>query len=309
MAKFAKASTQAASVMKRLQGSHLKSVGTVRNYEQRLTRIAAYLQEHRLGSLREMTPNSALDYLRQRSATVGQKTLDMERQALQSMMQHVTHQLAPGQRLEVIKSTASPRSKGQPGQPTLGRRLADQARAYSRAHMALIAARQAPHNALATEIAHASGLRAHELLSLRRTHHRAPDERPAHEMKFYGIRETTIGYTVHGKGGLTREVRIPIPLAKRLESTRLAEPRVVRDRDINYQQFYGIGGGQPWSKSVSAASKAALGWSTGAHGLRHTYAQERMATLQRHLPRKQALEVVSQEMGHFRPEITEVYLR
>jgi hypothetical protein len=34
-----------------------------------------------------------------------------------------------------------------------------------------------------------------------------------------------------------------------------------------------------------------------------------MATLQRHLTRKQALAVVSQEMGHFRPEITEVYLR
>lgn len=34
-----------------------------------------------------------------------------------------------------------------------------------------------------------------------------------------------------------------------------------------------------------------------------------MASLQRHLTRKQALEVVSQELSHFRPEITEVYLR
>lgn len=308
MAKFAKPAKQAASVMKRLQGTHIRSVGTVRNYEQRLERITAYLQENRLGSLREMTPAGALDYLRQRATVVGQKTLDMERQALQAMMQHVTNKLAPGQTLEVIKSTATAR-KGTAGQPTLGRRLADQARAYSREQMALIAARQAPHNALATEIAHAAGLRAHELLSLRRTHHQAPDERPAHKLKFSGIRETTISYTVHGKGGLTREVRIPIPLARRLETIRLSEPRTVKDRGINYQQFYGIGGGQPWSKSVSAASKAALGWSTGAHGLRHTYAQERMATLQRHLPRKEALEVVSQEMGHFRPEITEVYLR
>lgn len=308
MAKFAKPAKQAASVMKKLQGTHIRSVGTVRNYEERLERITAYLQENRLGSLREMTPAGAIDYLRQRATVVGQKTLDMERQALQAMMQHVTNKLAPGQTLEVIKSTATARKKTA-GQPTLGRRLADQARAYSREQMALIAARQAPHNALATEIAHAAGLRAHELLSLRRTHHQTPDERPAHGMKFSGIRETTISYTVHGKGGLTREVRIPIPLARRLETIRLSEPRTVKDREINYQQFYGIGGGQPWSKSVSAASKAALGWSTGAHGLRHTYAQERMATLQRHLPRKEALEVVSQEMGHFRPEITEVYLR
>ncbi|TBN45903.1 site-specific integrase [Pseudomonas sp. BGI-2] len=309
MAKFAKPATQAASVMKKLQGSHIRSVGTVRNYEDRLKQVTKYLQENRLGSLRDMTPTRALDYLRQRAGVVGQKTLDMERQALQVMMQQVTHQLPPGQTLEVIKSTAPTARKGKAGQPTLGRRLADQSRAYAREQMTLIATRQSPHNALATEIAHAAGLRAHELLGLRRTHHQAPDERPVHEMKFFGIRETTISYTVHGKGGLTREVRIPIPLARRLEATRLAEPRNVKDRNIDYQQFYGIGGGQPWSKSVSAASKAALGWSNGAHGLRHTYAQERMATLQRHLPRKQALEVVSQEMGHFRPEITEVYLR
>ncbi|WP_230982025.1 site-specific integrase [Pseudomonas sp. Bc-h] len=308
MAKFAKPTKQAASVMKKLQGTHIRSVGTVRNYEQRLIRITAYLQENRLGSLREMTPQRAVDYLQQRAGEVGQKTLDMERQALQAMMQYVTNQLAPGKTLEIIKSTATARL-GTKKQPTLGRRLADQARAYTRQQMILIATRQAPHNSLSTEIAYAAGLRAHELLGLRRTHLQVPDERPANEMKFSGIRETTISYTVHGKGGLIREVRVPIPLAQRLERTRLAEPRVVKDRGINYQQFYGIGGGQPWSKSVSAASKGVLGWSNGAHGLRHTYAQERMAALQRHLPRKQALEVVSQEMGHFRPEITEVYLR
>ncbi|POG00363.1 integrase [Pseudomonas putida] len=308
MAKFAKPSKQAASVMKKLQGTHIRSVGTVRNYEQRLVRITAYLQQHRLGSLREVTPDRAISYLQQRATTVGQKTLDMERQALQAMMQHVTLQLPLGRSLEVIKSSAAARTSTKK-HPTLGRRLANQTRAYNREQMTLIASRQAPHNSLATEIAYAAGLRAHELLSLQRTHRRVADERPAHRMKFAGIRETTISYTVHGKGGLVREVRIPIPLAQRLERTRLATPRVVKDRGINYQQFYAIGGGQPWSKSVSAASKEALGWSNGAHGLRHTYAQERMASLQRHLTRKQALEVVSQELGHFRAEITEVYLR
>ena len=60
---------------------------------------------------------------------------------------------------------------------------------------------------------------------------------------------------------------------------------------------------------VSAASERVLGWSTGAHGLRHSYAQERMAELQASLSRDAALTTVSQEMGHFRPEITETYLR
>jgi integrase len=309
MAKFAKPAKQAASVMKLLQGSHIKSVSTVRNYEQRLKQITVHLQEHRLGSLRDMTPARALDYLRQRAQVVGQKTLDMERQALQAMMQHVTHQLPLAQTLVVIKSTAPAARKGKAGQPTLGRRLAERSRSYTREQVTLIAARQSPHNALATEISNASGLRAHELLTLRRLHHQAPDVRPAHALKFSGIRENSIAYTVHGKGGLTREVRIPIQLAKRLEVTRLPEARCVTDRGVRYQQFYELGGGQPWSKSFGAASKAALGWSNGAHGLRHSYAQERLSTMQRHLTREEAKRVVSQELGHFRPEITEVYLR
>ena len=309
MAKFAKPATQAASVMKQLQGDRIKSVSTVRNYESRLKQITVYLQEQRLGSLRDMTPASALDYLRERAAVVGQKTLDMERQALQSMMQHVTHRLDTGKTLEVIRSTAPKSKTGKPGQPTLGRRLAEESRLYTRAQVALIVVRQSAHNALATEIAHAAGLRAHELLTLRRTHHQAPDERPAHALKFVGIRDETLGYTVYGKGGLTREVRIPIPLAKRLETTRLAEPIRTTDRGVHYQQHYGLGGGQPWSKSFGAASKAALGWSKGGHGLRHCYAQERFSTVQCYLPREEAKRVVSQELGHFRPEIIETYLR
>ncbi|MFT7318300.1 MAG: hypothetical protein ACI8WF_002750, partial [Pseudoalteromonas distincta] len=43
---------------------------------------------------------------------------------------------------------------------------------------------------------------------------------------------------------------------------------------------------------------------------RHSYAQERMIELNAlGFKYKTALETVSQEMGHFRPEITEVYLR
>ena len=107
-----------------------------------------------------------------------------------------------------------------------------------------------------------------------------------------------------------REVQIPRDLADRLEARRLDTPLRVTDRGINYQSHYDIGGGQRWSNSVSAAADRALGWSTGAHGLRHSYAQERMTELQNQgLTRDRALETVSQELGHFRPEITEVYLR
>ena len=56
MAVFRSPAKQAASVMRELQGSHLKSVGTVRNYEQCLTRVTEWTQTHKLSDgLRGLT--------------------------------------------------------------------------------------------------------------------------------------------------------------------------------------------------------------------------------------------------------------
>ena len=134
-----------------------------------------------------------------------------------------------------------------------------------------------------------------------------PHRRPASDSKFAG--RPGRDYTVVGKGGLVRVVRLPDHLAQRLEARRLDEPVRVTDRGIHYLSRYDVAGGTPWSVSFSGASKRALGWTTGAHGARHAYAQERMAELQRMLFCADALETVSQELGHFRPEITETYLR
>jgi integrase len=103
---------------------------------------------------------------------------------------------------------------------------------------------------------------------------------------------------------------LPKELAERLEERRLYEPKQVTDRGVHYEQRYDIGAGKQFTDSFSKASDRALDWSTGAHGLRHSYAQERMDELQSMgYDRDTALETVSQEMGHFRPDITEVYLR
>ena len=293
MVSFRSPASHAGHVMKSLQGDTLRSVGTVRNYEQALTRVAEWAQQERVeGGLKGMTPELAVSYLEQRGLDVGQKTLDMERQAVQCMMQNVTGTLAPGERLPIVKAET---------QQIL------EARAYTPLQAALIAAAQTPRHGLATELAYAAGLRAHELLTLRRGEERAADPRPALASKWQG--RNGVIYTVHGKGGLVREVLLPHALAERLEAVRLDAPLAITDRGIHYQSHYDIGGGQRWSNSVSAASERALGWSTGAHGLRHSYAQERMAELQASLSRDAALTTVSQEMGHFRPEITETYLR
>lgn len=156
--------------MKSLQGSTLHSVGTVRNYEQALTRVCEWVKDMRCcqGDLRQLTPSLALDYLAQHGETVGQKTLDMERQAIQAMMQHVTSTFEPGKTLPVIKSEHAQILRS---------------RAYTPEQVRLIAGAQQPTNALVTEIAHAAGLRAHELLTLLPREERAPDIRPTDPAK------------------------------------------------------------------------------------------------------------------------------
>lgn len=290
---LAAAQKQAANVMRTMQGTHLQSVGTVRNYEEALSRVAQYANSELSISLREITPTQAIQYLERRSEEVGQKTLDMERQAIQAMMHYTSKQLGIDERLERVKSEQEQILKS---------------RAYTPEQVQMISAAQQPQNALSTQIAHAAGLRGHELLTLRPLAERQPSDRPALGTKFQG--RDGERYTVHGKGGLVREVCIPRALADQLEARRLAEPRTVTDRGINYRQHYNIGAGKSWATSFSSAANRALGWSEGAHGVRHSYAQERMHELQNSgMTRSLALEVVSQEMGHFRPEITETYLR
>ena len=269
----------------------IHSRGTARAYQQALTGAAQWLKDkYHNQSLERMTAEQAIRYLQERALVVRQKTLDLDRQALQ-VLPHVG-------KLERIKS------------PLDRSPLETSGRAYTPVQVEMIAAAQSERHALATEIAYGAGLRGHELLTLRRA-----DKQPASTHREWSAerfegRPDTVRYTVDGKGGLVREVALPLQLSERLEERRWEKPKTVTDRGIRYTQHYDLGGGLAWSRSFSAASKRSLGWSTGGHGLRHRYAQERLDELQRagHAY-KGALETVSQEMGHFRPDITEVYLR
>ena len=267
------------------------SVRTVANYRDCLLQIARRIEPEGR-ELRDLTPETAVEYLRSRTADLGQKALDMHRQSLQAMLVHVSRRLPEGERLTVVRS-AKPRRKG--------------GRAYRPEQIRMVAAAQNARNGLSTLIAHAAGLRSHELLTLARPEEQLPDPRPARPEKFVG--RPGQDYTVIGKGGLCRLVRLPDHLADCLEERRREAPVRVTDRGIHYLSRYDIAGGTPWSVSFSGASKRALGWTAGAHGARHAYAQEHMDELQRTLVRADALETVSQELGHFRPQITETYLR
>ena len=269
----------------------IHSVGTARSYEQALTRVAEWMQERRDNKgLDRLTPEEAKKYLEERSLVVRQKTLDQERQALQI--------LPLVGKLETVRSDLKPT------------RLASKGRAYTPEQVEVIARAQTSRNALATRISYASGVRAHELLTLLPAAERpASDHREWSPERFDGRDDFRL-YTVEGKGGLKREVALPLHLAEQLEARRLRKPERVTDRGVRCNQNYDLGGGNAWSKSFGTASKRELGWSTGAHGLRHSYAQDRVGELQGDgHGHASALETVSQELGHFRPDITRVYLR
>jgi integrase len=309
---FAKSETQAASVMKELQGQltpyerqqkalqekinagKIESVGTVRNYEQSLKICADYLKEHKQGGLWSLTPDQAKTYLEVRASECSQSTINMDRQAIQAMMQHVTHQLAPKESLTIVKSELE---------------TIEKSRSYTPEQVNRIIERQTERHAISTEICQKAGLRAHELFTLRPSGEVQPSPREIHPDKFSHMPEQTKCYTVTGKGGLIREVQLPYRLAERLESRKLDTPLHITDRGINYTTHYNIAAGHKFSDAFSKASNRALGYSNGAHGLRHSYAQNRYEQLANHFPRLDVMTIVSQELGHFRPEITEVYLR
>ncbi|TFG36560.1 MAG: site-specific integrase [Desulfobacterales bacterium] len=263
----------------------IHSVGTARGYEQALKGFAEYIQNQRLGDLGGATVEVAQQYLADRAAIVAQKTLDLDRQAIQMHL---------GIHLEVAKSE---------------REIHLATRSYTPAQVERIAAAQSEQNSLATRISHNAGLRAHELLTIS----------PADERQASSHREWTVDrfagregerYTVEGKGGLVREVLLSKELAGRLEASRLVEPRQVTDRGVRYIQHYRLAGGQAWSQSFSAASRRELGFSNGAHGLRHSYAQERVEELQCiGMNYEDAKGTVAQEVGHFAKDTTEAYLR
>ncbi len=274
------------------QGRHIHkndgrihSVGTARGYEQALKGFAGHLQEQHLGDLHNATEKDAHQYLTVRATMVSQKTLDMDRQAIQMHL---------GIPLEIIKSE---------NETVLS------TRSYTPDQVERISSAQSENNSLATQIAYHAGLRAHELLTLQPAGNRcASTHREWSENRFMG--RTGEHYTVEGKGGLIREVLLPNYLVSLLEEKRLAEPRHVSDRGVNYFQHYDISGGQKWSQSFSAASKRELGFSNGAHGLRHSYAQNRMRDLQGYgMSYNDAKKTIAEEVGHFDKDTTEAYLR
>ena len=175
--------------------------------------------------------------------------------------------------------------------------------------------------AFSTELARTYGLRAKELLTIRKLENleksgdpkdrailnkmaRHADEWQAE--RWHGMPDG-VDHVVIGKGGLPRIEQLSHDHAQRLDDRRLPVPRDVTDRGNHYRQVYDIPGGRRWSDDFDRMSKRVLGAdnSFGAHALRHGFADERMRHhLDRGLSHKEAEELTAQTLGHFRERST-----
>jgi integrase len=264
-----------------------KSLQSIRSMNETVLALAKIAEDMNVQRIKQITEVNAAQYLElKRDNFASQKALDRDRKALS---------IALG--IEIPRLSA----------------ISEQilsSRAYSKEQINNITKSMTERNALAVKVAHNAGLRAHELLTLKRVNEGTKTiSRTWTEDRFAG-REGTV-YLVTGKGGLTREVLISNDLVRELEDRRYEQPQTKVDRGINYLQRYDIGGGNALSSSFTRASQRSLTFSNGLHGIRHRYAQERIdeIKLKFNVDHDSARDIVAQELGHFRGDITEVYLR
>ena len=264
-----------------------KELQSIRSTDDTILALAKIAENLQVERIKQISPEIAEQYLGlRRDNFASQKSLDRDRKSLS---------IALGIDIPRLKAVS---------EQVLS------TRAYSIKQIDNVKSAMTERNAIAVELAHNAGLRAHELLSLKRLDEgEKTTARTWTEDRFAG-REGDV-YLVTGKGGLVREVMIDSELASRLEERRYEQPKTRTDRGVNYLQRYNIGGGNALSASFTRASQRALTFSHGLHGVRHKYAQDRVdeIKLRFQVDHNTARDIVAQELGHFRGDITEVYLR
>ncbi|WP_045407425.1 integrase [Vibrio jasicida] len=265
-----------------------------RTYVEQIRIISKAANDLNVKRLKSITPKMAQDYLNNcRNKGLSQKYLSNIKVALERLVfiQEPNKKL---QRVEAIPKYETP--------------LTDKDRAYTNDQINAVMEHLSPMAQLSTLLALNGGLRVEEILTLQRVNEaEASKARQWDNRRFTG---RTLGerYIVTGKNGLRREVMIDSELAKTIESLRLETPKVIYDRGLSFEVRYDLLGGQKFSAAFSKASYQALGWSYGAHGLRFSYAQQRIDCELQDMPYSDAKLIVSQELGHFREEITERYI-
>ncbi|MEX3952801.1 hypothetical protein AB4Y40_34230 [Paraburkholderia sp. EG287B] len=262
----------------------VRSLLTERAYRDAYAGYLRWLRANRIQLDHVHTRGMMLEWLDDLSETTGQKSVDRARQALQKIF---------SVSLPHVESCLPERVHG---------------RAYIFDDVRRVLARQTTRHQLATLLAFDGGLRAHECLTLRERWRAGPSSHRTWSTDRFKGRSGYVIFIVIGKGGLRREVAISLELATELRKYARPEPVIVCDRGVDYISHFDIPGGQRLSSSFSRASMLALGYSNGLHGLRHSFAQNRLKQLLLVLEPRRALEALSNELGHWRASISLVYL-
>lgn len=267
--------------------SAVVSIGSERAHKSALRVFGRWLQCAKGKRLRSASKDDAAEFLQWRSVAVGQSAVSLGRQA-------INLHLFPADPLPFVVSD---------------RPCALQNRAYTHVAIEMLKAAAEPDLMLSIDLAQSAGLRAIELVTLGHRTDQAPSQRDWDQRRFLGRTSFEV-FVVRGKGKLYREVAIDRHLAQRLERRRRLGFALVRDRSADLDSFFDLLGGQAFSDSFSALSTRVLGFSSGAHGLRHSFAQRRRDELLcMGLSSDDALSVLSQELGHFDTKNTLAYLR
>lgn len=182
-------------------------------------------------------------------------------------------------------------------------------RAYRASQIHYLASSASRELSFSIRLAASTGCRAIELDTIAFPTEVCEDNRDWLIERFHGM---CLGkrFVVVGKGGLKRSIHVSNEIAAELEQYRLPFFERKTSRGIHYVKRFAIVGGHCFSQQFSRLSFTTFGWSTGAHGLRHHYAQTRIIDLQKMgFSWGDALEIVSQELGHFSTTNTLMYLR
>lgn len=270
-----------------LVGQKITSVLTERAHRSAMTGFAKWLLASTGKHLKNASYSDAQTYVDWRAKRVGQSTLSLDRQAINMHCRFIKP-------LPFIVSDI----------PTV---VED--RAYTPQQLAYLRSKTTHSIAFSIALAEDAGLRSMELITLSPLDRLSPSHRTWHPSRFQG-RQQDQPFAVHGKGGLVREIRLSPHLANQLEALKRPAKTTVSHLTAHLPSNYYLLGGNPFCSAFGRLSKRELGFSNGAHGLRHTFAQTRFLNLV-YLGNDPdtALDVLSQEMGHFANANTLVYLR
>lgn len=266
----------------------ITSVGTARNHTEALKLAGDWLLEFKGKHLKNMNEEDAAEYLCLRALTVGQSGVDLARQAINF---HLLYE-AP---IPFVPSV-------------ICHKLTN--RAYTQGQIDLLVQEARPRLQRSILLAVNGGLRAHELITIALPCDLDESPRQGWVADRFAGRRQDAPFVVHGKGGLHREIRLSPSLASDLMEQLRPHAIATVDRKADYLSYFDLLGGSNFSSQFSKLSKAVLGFSHGAHGLRHSFSQARLHDLMcTGLQYAVALNALSNELGHFSNSNTFAYLR